>query len=301
MFRRINSPQSFPCHKHPLDAYDKVSGERAQMPGLNPLSHYDHLPPKQVASLLMEQISLPSSLQLRPQDAALLKTAETQRFGAGFSRAAWFLGEGPLVILVHGWGGRASQMAPLAVRLAAAGYRSVVFDAGGHGVSRADPVGFDTFIEDVGDLCDFIGRYPFALIGHSAGALGMMASRPLRGVRASRYVCISAPLYPYVPIETVRALFQISDDVAVCLQPLFAAQFRAGWQYLQKGCAYQPEPGARLLLITDEDDDRVRHTDADFIAANWPGAEVLKTRGQGHNRILSHPLVGDRILELLET
>src|SRR5688500_18860773 len=49
--------------------------------------------------------------------------------------AAWSWGRGPAVLLAHGWGGAAADMAPLAERLQAAGYRAVLFDFPAHGHS----------------------------------------------------------------------------------------------------------------------------------------------------------------------
>ncbi|MES9847744.1 MAG: alpha/beta fold hydrolase, partial [Candidatus Thiodiazotropha sp.] len=44
-------------------------------------------------------------------------------------------GEGPSVLLCHGWGGRGTQFFALIEALAAAGYRAVAFDAPAHGDS----------------------------------------------------------------------------------------------------------------------------------------------------------------------
>src|SRR5687767_6768036 len=44
-------------------------------------------------------------------------------------------GSGPVVYLVHGWGGRGSQLAPYVEPLTATGHRVVLFDAPAHGDS----------------------------------------------------------------------------------------------------------------------------------------------------------------------
>jgi pimeloyl-ACP methyl ester carboxylesterase len=293
-----NSPTGHADRGSPSEAREE---EDEASPSPADTRQYSDLPSRDLVSILARQLSLPISLPLRPRDAAFLEGADIRAFGPGFGRIAWWMGEGPLVVLIHGWGGRASQMAPLAARIAAAGHRCVLFDAGGHGSSRADPIGFDTFIDDVASLCEVAVETPYALIGHSAGALGMMASRRLRGVRAGRYVCVAAPLYPYVPIETLKGRFPIDEAVAAGLERILASQFLTSWDQLMNGSAYGSEPDARLLLVNDEDDERVRHTDADFIAARWPGAQILKTRGLGHNRVLADALVWDRILEHLKS
>lgn len=238
-------------------------------------------------------------MPLRPQDAELLTGTQTFRFGEDDSRVAWSIGEGPLVLLVHGWGGRGTQMAGLARSLAAAEFRCVFFDAGGHGDSRTEYVGFSTFIADSRDLTRAMGEEVFAWIGHSAGALGMMRSRALHGVKAARYVCISAPRFPYVPLVTLKKNTGASDEVLEHVKPILAAQFQTSWAALVEGEAFLPEPGKPLLLAYDRNDERVPDTDADFIAEVWPGAEVIKTEGLGHNRILQAPEVWLRVRDFL--
>nr|BFF27408.1 hypothetical protein GCM10025732_53730 [Glycomyces mayteni] len=50
-------------------------------------------------------------------------------------------GEGPLVYLVHGWGGSTGDFKFIAANLVAAGFRVVAFDAPSHGNSGAGPWG----------------------------------------------------------------------------------------------------------------------------------------------------------------
>lgn len=238
-------------------------------------------------------------MPLRAKDAELFVGTRTFRFGPGDSRVAWSIGEGPLIVLVHGWGGRGSQMAGLARFLAAEGYRCVVFDAGGHGDSRTESVGYSTFISDSRDLARAINEQAFAWIGHSAGALGMMHARALHGICADRYVCISAPRFPYVALDVLQKHHGASDEVLEHVKPILAAQFQTGWLALEEGEAFVPEPEKPLLLAYDRDDKLVRHADADFVAARWPGATVVKTDGYGHNRILRAPEVWEAAREFL--
>lgn len=49
--------------------------------------------------------------------------------------SGWEVGDGRTVLLVHGWGGRSTDLAALATRLAAAGHRAVAVDLPAHGSS----------------------------------------------------------------------------------------------------------------------------------------------------------------------
>ena len=250
----------------------------------------------QLALMLAHSTPMP----MRPQDEHLLDGLEGFRFGPDKSRLAWSVGEGPLVLMVHGYGGRGVQMAGLARFLSQDGYRCVFFDAGGHGDSRNERVGFHTFINDVRDLTRAVGEPVYAWIGHSAGGLAMMRARTLYRVHAERYVCISAPLYPYVPLDSFRQQAGADDETLEYVKPILAEQFQTTWTALTKGQSYQPEDDARLLAIYDRDDEKVRHEDADRIAELWPGTSVMKTETYGHNRILRAQEVWDAVAGFLQ-
>jgi Serine aminopeptidase, S33 len=248
---------------------------------------------------LLELIANSPRMPLREDDAAQLSLMEPFSFGYGVERRAWSVGAGPLIMLVHGWGGIGAQMAPLAMALAAAGFRCVLFDALGHGQSAEGKIGFDTFANDTAALCDDLGASPKAMIGHSAGALGMMAARYRHRLSAEYYICLAMPLFPYVPLETLKEKYGFADQQLLPLKPLLAAQFGRSWADLENGCVFADDPQGQLTLIYDCADPRVQHRDADRIASLWPDANIIKTDGLGHNRILRDPQVITAIKTLL--
>ncbi|MFT6490430.1 MAG: pimeloyl-ACP methyl ester carboxylesterase [Parvibaculaceae bacterium] len=224
-------------------------------------------------------------LPLRPQDEALLKGVDSFCFGPDGSRKAWSIGEGPLVVLVHGYSGRGVQMATLARHLASKGFQCLFFDAGGHGESQPEKIGFSTFIRDTRDFFIHIKTPVYALIGHSAGALAMMRARELYGISAEKYAIISAPLFPYVPLESMRATGAPEESIGY-MKAVLSDQFEMSWSSLVGGEAFVVETDKALLAIYDTEDPMVRHTDAEVLAGIWPKATVVKTSGYGHNRIL---------------
>lgn len=229
-----------------------------------------------------------SVMPLRPKDKELLAEAEEFRFGPDESRIAWSLGAGPTVILVHGYSGRGVQMAALAQAIAAKGFRAVCFDAGGHGASRPEKVGFFTFMNDTRDLTDHLGGTIHALVGHSAGALGMMRARELFGVKARKYALICAPLFPYPPLNNMRAA-GASEATLAHVKAILSDQFRMSWSDLAKGACFAPEADAALFAAYDRADQTVSYDNAEALATLWPNAQIQKTEDYGHNRILQAP------------
>lgn len=105
---------------------------------------------------------------------------------AGPDPASDGLARRPAVIVLHGWGGNAAMMLPLAPALHAAGYAVLLIDARCHGASDADDfASLPRFAEDAEHAFDWLARLPgidarrIALLGHSvgAGAVLLAASR----------------------------------------------------------------------------------------------------------------------------
>ena len=138
---------------------------------------------------------------LKARDKTALAAAEELRWGAGGRKRAWCWGDGPPVVLVHGWGGRATQMAPLAQHLASMGFAAWALDVHAHGQSAGLRIGFDRFIADIAEFCAQLPQPPRALIGHSAGGMTMMAARELRGRHPRANHRVHEPL----PVRQVHA------------------------------------------------------------------------------------------------
>lgn len=82
------------------------------------------------------------------------------------------MGEGPLLLLIHGAGGATQSWRHL-MPLLAQHYRCVAMDLPGQGFTRqgtSGRCGLRTMAADIATLCTDQGWQPAALIGHSAGA-----------------------------------------------------------------------------------------------------------------------------------
>lgn len=226
--------------------------------------------------------------------------AEQIRFGAGRANVAWAWGTGPLVILVHGWSGRAAQMAPLAARIAESGFRAVAPDVTGHGDSPGRHTHWRYFLRDIPALAETLGEPVYACVGHSAGALTMMAARHAGNVSASRYVCICAPSHPFPPISEIRKKLAPRPAIIERYKAFIAEQFANSWDDLVPGLVYSGL-GADTLLFYDTTDRFVDHAEGDKIAAIVPGARLLKTDRYSHVRILAAPELHAAVCEFLQS
>jgi pimeloyl-ACP methyl ester carboxylesterase len=225
------------------------------------------------------------------QRAAMTK-ARPLRYGAKRLHAAWSWGEGPIVVLVHGWGGSAAQMAPLAARIATRGFQSVAIDVTGHGGSPESRTRWEWFLRDIAEASHALGGNLHAAIGHSAGGLALMAARGLKGLRASRYVCVCAPSHPFPPVRAIQDRLDPRPGVIQRYKDYLARQFESDWNTLKEGRSFAGA-SADTLLVYDLKDRYVPHSEGDHIKGLCPAARLVKTRDYGHTRILEAPELAD--------
>lgn len=224
--------------------------------------------------------------KLAPSETEARAMARARRlaYGAEGRHAAWRWGTGPVVLLAHGWGGGAAQMAPLAERIAARGFQTVAIDLTGHGGSPGNRTRWEWLIRDVAEAARTFGPL-HAAVGHSAGGLALMAARGLHGLRAQRYACVCAPSHPFPPVRAIAQRLDPRPGVLARYQDYLARQFRTDWQTLATGCSFSGA-GADTLLVYDAKDRFVPHDEGDRLKALCPQATLVKTQAHGHTRIL---------------
>lgn len=228
----------------------------------------------------------PRRLAPRDWEADLLGQRPPQTFANGLVGRAW--GEGPMVLLAHGWEGRGVNLGRFIAPLVAAGYQAVALDGPAHGDSPGEttnPVNFAEGILGVGrELGPLAG-----VIAHSMGAAStVLALR--EGLAAEKVVLIAGPSSLAGVIRRFAQMARLPEQVAERFYQLVGE--RAGEPAESLDIAHI---GATLttpaLIIHDPADNDVPFTDAEAIAASWPGARRYVTEGLGHRRILRDPSV----------
>jgi pimeloyl-ACP methyl ester carboxylesterase len=168
-------------------------------------------------------------------------------------------GEGPLVILLHGfpqfWWTWRHQL----VSLPAAGYHAVAVDLRGYGASDKPPRGYDlpTLAQDAAGLIRALGETGAIVVGHDWGGLLAWTMAAIDPKTVHRLVTISAPH----PLRLRSAL--LTD---------LPGQFKAGRQAL----------GFQLPVIPER---RLVSRDAALVGSlldrwsgpGWPDEQVAKT------------------------
>ncbi len=200
---------------------------------------------------------------------------------------AWRFGEGPAVLLVHGWGGRGGQMTPLVPALLEKGCSAVTFDAPAHGLSSGWLASAPLFGEAAAEVAARVGAR--AAIGHSMGAAGLSVAL-VRGLPLDAAVFVAPPRNPAGFFEAFCRALGLRPGVELAARERL--ERRVGMPLVEFDMPRMAgKLSTPLLVVHDRDDREIPWTDGAAIAAAWPGARMVTTEGLGHRRILGDPSI----------
>jgi pimeloyl-ACP methyl ester carboxylesterase len=223
-------------------------------------------------------------------------TPERLRSAFGDSVATWRWGQGPPVLLVHGWGSRGGRLASYVPALLERGHSAVTFDAPGHGASSGRLSSAPQFVKGIEAVSERFG--PFAgVIAHSMG--GCAVSLAMRdGVRIERAVFLAPVANPGEFSNRFADALGLSDEVMDRMRRRFERRFGYNWQEFDV-TRFVDRFSTPLLVVHDRDDREIPWSDGASIARAWPGAQLVTTQGLGHKRVVDDPDVVSRVLEFL--
>jgi pimeloyl-ACP methyl ester carboxylesterase len=194
---------------------------------------------------------------------------------------------GPVVLLVHGWGGHARQMLPLAEALAQQGLRPVLLEMPAHGRSAGGVSNLPQFaraIEYVAARLQQQGHRLRAVVAHSLAA-NAAAYAASRGLAAERLVLLAPPASPREYTRLFAHVFGLTEATRAAMQKRIEA--REGVLMPQfEPAAVGPRIRVPTLVVHDREDSINAFADGMAYAHAIGGAQLVATQGLGHRKIL---------------
>jgi pimeloyl-ACP methyl ester carboxylesterase len=240
---------------------------------------------------------VPSDLGLPQQQIWLHNVNGTRLHG-------WFIpvvGPAPVVIVLHGWGGNAALMLPLAPYLHEAGFHALFLDSRNHG--RSDHERFTSmprFAEDLEVAADWVRSQgevtAIGVIGHSVGAGAAILSAS-RSDQFDAVVSVSAPAHPgemmreqmtRIPGPLLTLLFETMQNVIGHRFDDFAPRNRIG------------AVEAAVLIVHGAVDRVVPVASLHELASAQPRAETIIVQNAGHSDLESFASNVDEITDFLD-
>lgn len=250
------------------------------------------LAPEHIAGKMRRAFMTPRNLPPREWELPLLARAERITLRFGLSALRW--GQGPTVLLMHGWEGRPTQFAHLIDTLVQSGYTAVALEGPAHGHSPGNQAHVALFARAILEAAAELPPL-HAVIGHSMGGSSVMLALQW-GLRADVAVSVAAPAQLLGVLRRfakhlgmparARAAFvrQIERDVGIPITHLDVS-------------SYQLEIPA--LIVHAEDDNLVPASEARAIHQAWFDSRLLLLPEGGHQRVLSDPQLIEGVMALL--
>jgi pimeloyl-ACP methyl ester carboxylesterase len=233
---------------------------------------------------VLQLLTRPSRAEAGPVECGLLDRAERLEVRSkGRRLAAWTWGEGPNILLVHGWDSRASHLGSLVAALRWANCRVVAFDAPAHG----DSEGTASDVMDIGhSILDVAGQLgPFdAVIAHSVGSPASLFAFA-QGMRVSASIHLAGPSSLKRVLSRLGDACRLTDDQLSLLQKTMAERIGDSLDAME---LENLSEGMRhpALLLHDPDDLEVPYSESVILQAAWPQSELRPVPGVGHRRII---------------
>jgi len=194
-------------------------------------------------------------------------------------------GQGPVLLLVHGWAGRASQFKSFVEYFGEAGYTTVSFDAPAHGLSKGKETTIIDFKNAILEIEKITGKIE-VIIGHSlGGAAGLYALS--EGLDISTLITISTPSIGDEIIKEFASRLNASQRAQDFLKRAIYQRLNRTFDEFMASYFIKKIPDhIDMLILHDEHDREASLINAERLAEAYPRALYQKTTGLGHVRIL---------------
>jgi pimeloyl-ACP methyl ester carboxylesterase len=242
----------------------------------------------------------PSKYEVKSIDQAVIERGNNFRLpfeGGELAVTTW--GEGPAVLLMHGWGGARAQMTGFVQPLLDAGYRVVAYDQPAHGESD----GKMTNLLEIAPTMDLIAQRegPFhAVIAHSFGTLiTSYALIELKIPAPARLVYFGAFNQLLESLPRFQMLAGVTDEIMDGFRVMLFENFGQGVLEAITNESLTPRISIPALMFHDIADNVTPVEDSRAIARVWKHAQFVETEGLGHRGALQSKAIHEQVVKFL--
>ena len=208
----------------------------------------------------------------------------------------WKWGNGPAVMLIHGWGGSGTQFIPFTKPLVASGFSVVTYDNPAHKHSGGKTTNYFEFVETAKAVHKHIGNVE-GVVAHSMGSGAAMNLAHQTG-ETIKFVFIS-PLYNLLDV-----LMDFVNYSGIYKVPFNSIIEKLEKQFGRRLSDISPSAlagkmQADALIFHDENDRVTPINEGELLEKSWAKATLIKTTGLGHNRILKNSNVIEQTVSFM--
>lgn len=210
--------------------------------------------------------------------------------------AAWQWGDGPAVLLVHGWGSRGIKLGAFIQPLLKQGFSVIAFDGPGHGQSDGRTSSYFEMIDTISAFLDRGAGFNITgIIAHSFGAGAVVRAVAGNPVVRPAVALVAPSLRLYRLLERTFDRYGLPNRLFKRVVRQYEHRF--GYRFSQDDpWRHLYRLSRPVFMVHDEGDRVVDFSDSMELAQDTPGVSLHTTSGLGHRRVLFDPGVVDRIV-----
>lgn len=236
--------------------------------------------------------------------ATYLQARQRHIFVGGRRIVVYEWGSGPrVVLLVHGWRGRATQFAALVRDLRFEGFRVIAFDAPAMGESSGRRTHVGEFHAVIDELAQHEPHGFQAIVAHSAGVLPAVAAASESGI-TGRVVAIAPIVRLRYLNEAFARMAGLGERALRRHEAWFTARTaRSGLDIYTRYdlLARELPKDLRIVVLHDREDPMAVIDESRRLAArHGHQVSLIETSGLGHSRILESDIVLDTVLDTVK-
>lgn len=256
--------------------------------------------PAVAAQLAYRQLARPPRAEVREWQQAVRRQATLRklRFGPG-ELAVYEWGQGPAILMVHGWGSHATHMGKMIAPLVNAGFRVVAFDAPAHGASSGGSTDLVQFAAAIAAVAADAGPL-HCVLAHSFGASMAMYAWRDWGVEAEKMVLISSFDHCNWFIEAFGQHVGLTPEVLSRVRLMLVRLYggRLDWSRMSV-VDMARATDFPVLVIHDENDEEIPVEHSLAIAGALPRPQLKVTSGLGHHLVVRNVGVAGEIVRFV--
>jgi pimeloyl-ACP methyl ester carboxylesterase len=208
-------------------------------------------------------------------------------------------GNGPAVLLVHGWGGSRTQMTGFVEPLLAAGFRVVAFDQPAHGDSTGELTNLFEMASAMELIAERKGIF-HAIIAHSFGTLLTSYALVNRNFPPpARLVYFGAHNRLADTLPRFQAMVNFPDAVIEELREFINNRFGKDALLSIANETLAPKINIPTLMFHDITDKVTPIEESRAIAQVWKSARLIETVGLSHVSVLQSNRIHDQVVMFL--
>jgi pimeloyl-ACP methyl ester carboxylesterase len=244
----------------------------------------------------------PPRREVEPGDAPIVAQAEKVTLRSGTDEfIIWRWGhEGPVVVVLHGWGSHAARFGNFIAPLRAAGFSVIGIDAPAHGESPGRTSDLPRFRDS---LAEVLRQHApvHAVVGHSLGGGAVLTVLAEIPDHHPEKICLfGVPSDMDYILESFAMMLGLEGYARTNLRDRFTSHFGRPAKAISVAAA-APSVRIPVLVVHDEEDNVAPFAQGQALAMAIPHATLWRTQGLGHSGALRDAATIERVVDFLRS